>query len=195
MTGVQTCALPIYYTQSPKNERLIWQSHWLTGFPQYFYDNGEDELHINHDCNRLALVTVALDEKMHSSTSYLDLLALTRIWANSFAKRIRRLKDSGFDIILTTDHGNVLAKGWRTFTLTEKAHLYGKMSRGHRHAIFMNKDAGDQFVKDLGYSIRYLHKDLWFAVSDDNSFNSKGQIEITHGGTHFFECMIPFIKF
>ena len=183
------------YTQSPNNERLAWQSHWLTGFPQYLYDNGEDELHINHDCKRLALVTVALDEKMHSSSSYLDLLALTRIWTNSFAKRIKELKDAEFDIFLTTDHGNMLAKGWRIFTPTEKAHLYGKASRGHRHAIFMNKDASDQFVKDLGYSIRYINKKLWFALSDNHSFNSPGRVKITHGGSHFFECMIPFIKF
>lgn len=183
------------YTQSPSNEQLAWKSHWGIGFPQYIYDNGEEELHINHDCKRLALVTVALDEKMHSSTSYLDLLALTRNWALPFAKRIKQLKDSGFEIILTTDHGNVLAEGWRTFTPTEKAHLYGIASRGHRHAIFMNKDASDRFAKDLGYSVRYLHKNLWFAISDDHSFNSHGRIEITHGGTHFLECIIPFIKF
>ncbi|MDE6177389.1 MAG: hypothetical protein K2F71_07615, partial [Paramuribaculum sp.] len=183
------------YTQSPNNERLAWQSQWPTGFPQYFYDNGDDELHISNDCKRLALVTVALDEKMHSSTSYLELLALTKIWAKSFAKRFVQLKDAGFDIILTTDHGNVLAEGWRPFTPTEKAHLYGKASRGRRHAIFMQKDASDQFASDLGYSIRYLHKQLWFAIRDNHSFASTGKVEITHGGSHLFECMIPFVKF
>lgn len=185
----------IGYTQSPNNERLAWQSHWQTGSPQYFYDNGDETLHISNDCKRLALVTVALDEKMHSSTSYLDLLALTKIWAKSFAKRFQQLKEAGFNIILTTDHGNVLAKGWRPFTPTEKAHLYGKASRGHRHAIFMQKDASDQFVSDLGYSIQYLHKQLWFAIRDSHSFGSTGRVEITHGGSHLFECMIPFVKF
>lgn len=185
----------IDYTQSPNNERLAWQSHWQTGFPQYFYDNGDEPLRISNDCKRLALVTVALDEKMHSSTSYLELLALTKIWAKSFAKRFLQLKEAGFDIILTTDHGNVLAKGWRPFTPTKKAHLYGKASRGHRHAIFMQKDASDQFVSDLGYSIQYLHKQLWFAIRDNHSFASSGRVEITHGGSHLFECMIPFVKF
>ena len=185
----------IDYTQSPNNERLAWQSHWQTGFPQYFYDNGDEPLHISKDCKRLALVTVALDEKMHSSTSYVELLALTKIWAKSFATRFVQLKEAGFDIILTTDHGNVLAKGWRPFTPTEKAHLYGKASRGHRHAIFMQKDASDQFVSDLGYSIQYLHKQSWFAIRDNHSFASTGKVEITHGGSHLFECMIPFIKF
>ena len=185
----------IDYTQSPNNERLAWQSHWQTGFPHYFYDNGDEPLHISNDCKRLALVTVALDEKMHSSTSYVELLALTKIWAKSFATRFVQLKEAGFDIILTTDHGNVLAKGWRPFTPTEKAHLYGKASRGHRHAIFMQKDASDQFVSDLGYSIQYLHKQSWFAIRDNHSFASTGKVEITHGGSHLFECMIPFIKF
>ena len=185
----------IDYTQSPNNERLAWQSHWQTGFPQYFYDNGDEPLHISNDCKRLALVTVALDEKMHSSTSYVELLALTKIWAKSFATRFVQLKEAGFDIILTTDHGNVLAKGWRPFTPTEKAHLYGKACRGHRHAIFMQKDASDQFVSDLGYSIQYLHKQSWFAIRDNHSFASTGKVEITHGGSHLFECMIPFIKF
>lgn len=183
------------YSQSPNNERLAWQAHWSVGFPQYFYDNGDDKLHISNNCKRLALVTVALDEKMHSSTSYLELLALTKIWAKSFAKRFVQLKEAGFDIILTTDHGNVLSKGWRPFTPTEKAHLYGRASRGHRHAICMQKDASDQFVSDLGYSIQYLHKQLWFAIRDNHSFASTGKVEITHGGSHLFECMIPFVKF
>ena len=186
----------IDYIQSPSNERMAWQSLWPTAFPQYIYDNQKDQtLHINKDCKRLALVTVALDEKMHNSTSYLELLALTKIWAKSFAKRFQQLKEAGFDIILTTDHGNVLAKGWRPFTPTEKAHLYGKASRGHRHAIFMQRDASDRFVSDLGYSIQYLHKQLWFAIRDNLSFAPSGRVEITHGGSHLFECMIPFIKF
>lgn len=183
------------YSQSPNNERIAWQSHWRTESPQYFYETTDAVLHINHGCNRLAFVTVALDEKMHSSTSYLDLLALTRIWAKTFAKRIKELKDSGFAVILTTDHGNVLAKGWRTFTPTEKAHLYGKASRGHRHAIFQSQQASDQFKSDLGYAISVLHKKLWFAIRDNQSFSPHGRVEVTHGGSHLFEVMIPFIKF
>ena len=183
------------YTQSPDNERLAWHSQWQTGFPRYIYDKGDEPLRIGNDCKRLALVSIALDEKMHSSTSYLELLALTKIWAKSFAKRFQQLKEAGFDIILTTDHGNVLAKGWRPFTPTEKAHLYGKASRGHRHAIFMQKIASDQFVNNIGYSIQYLHRELWFAIRDNHSFAPSGRVEITHGGSHLFECMITFIKF
>lgn len=182
------------YTQSPNSERLVWQRHWASGLSQYLSENGSDRLTVNSDCKRLAFVTVELDDKMHSSTSYLDLLALTKNWAVAFARRIRQLKDLGFEIILTTDHGNVISRGWRTFTSIEKTNLYGKASRGHRHAIFMRKEASDQFKKDLGYAVSCLHRQLWFAIRDDSSFNTPGRLEITHGGTHFFECMIPFIK-
>ncbi len=185
----------IDYTQSPSAERSLWHSHWPKGQfnPQYFSEG--DGVKPAPSCRRLALVTVELDEKMHSSTSYLDLLALTRIWAKNFAQTIAKLKQSGFEIILTTDHGNVLAKGWRTFTASEKAHLYGKMSRGHRHAIFMNHDASEAFKQALGYNVRFMHRDNWFALSDTHSFSPTGRVEITHGGTHLFEVMIPFIKF
>lgn len=183
------------YSQSPQSERTLWRSHWdFAQFsPQYFCDS--DNFSVDSFCRRLAVVTVELDEKMHSSSSYLDLLALTRIWAKSFARKIADIKDAGYTLFLTTDHGNLLADGWRPFSSTEKAHLYGKISRGHRHAIFMNKDAADAFEASAGYSIRLRRDGNSFAIADNKSFTSNGATEITHGGTHFFEVMIPFIRF
>ena len=182
------------YVQSPQSERQLWQNNWsFATSPQYYYDS--EELHISPNCKRLAFVTVSLDEKMHSSSSYLDLLALTKNWASEFANTIKKIKDKGFTIILTTDHGNVLAKGWRSFTQQERAHLYGKISRGRRHAVFMNEAAVNDFSNSLGYHVRFMHRDNWFSIRDFNSFTTQGKIEITHGGTHFFEMIIPFIKF
>ena len=182
------------YVQSPQSERQLWQNNWsFATSPQYYYDS--EELHISPNCKRLAFVTVSLDEKMHRSSSYLDLLALTKNWASEFANTIKKIKDKGFTIILTTDHGNVLAKGWRSFTQQERAHLYGKISRGRRHAVFMNDAAVYDFSNSLGYHVRFMHRDNWFSIRDFNSFTTQGKIEITHGGTHFFEMIIPFIKF
>lgn len=181
------------YTQSPASERNLWLAHWNSSLsPEYIYEG--DNISPNRNCKRLAYVTVALDDRMHSSSSYLDLLALTKIWAKDFVKTIAKIKQLGFTILLTTDHGNVLATGWRPFTAIEKAHLYGRMSRGHRHAIFMNTTASKDFQKELGYSVNTMHRDDWFAIREDQSFTTKGKKEITHGGSHLFEVMIPFIK-
>ena len=180
------------YTQSPQSERKLWLDHWNASLsPEYIY---EEEFSPTQNCKRLAYVTTTLDEKIHSSSSYKDLLDLTKNWGNDFAKTIARLKQLGFKIFLTTDHGNVLATGWRPFTTTEKAHLYGKMSRGHRHAIFMNETGAQEFQKDLGYSVSTIHRDNWFAIRENQSFTTDGKKEITHGGSHLFEVMIPFIK-
>lgn len=181
------------YIQSPQSERNLWFAHWNTTLsPEYIYQEGMITPNLN--CKRLAYVTTVLDEKMHSSSNYKDLLDLTKNWAKDFAKIIARIKQLGYIIILTTDHGNVLANGWRPFTPTEKTHLYGRMSRGHRHAIFMNKTGAQEFKQDLGYSVSNMHRDNWFAVRENQSFTTEVKKEITHGGCHLFEVMIPFIK-
>ena len=96
--------------------------------------------------------------------------------------------------MLTTDHGNVLATGWRSFTASEKTHLYGKMSRGHRSAIFMNETSALEFQQDLGYSVSTIHIDNWFVIRENQFFITEGKKAITHGCSHLFEVMIPFIK-
>lgn len=182
------------YKQSPQNERRLWDGHWsmTSHSAKYFYDGESLSL---GNLDRVAIVTVELDEKMHSSTSYRDLLALTEIWAEKFSDRIQELRSSGFTVYLTTDHGNVLAKGFRNFTATERAHLYANGSRGKRHAIFQDEGAANQFSRDLGYNIRMKHHNLWFACQGNESFDTPGATGITHGGTHLFEVVIPFIKF
>lgn len=181
------------YTQSPQWEQKLWFSHWNPSLsPEYIY--GEENIAPNKNCKRLAFVTTVLDEKMHSSSSYKDLFDLSKNWAKDFAKTIGQLKHLGFTILLTTDHGNVLANGWRPFTTTEKVQLYGKMSRGHRSAIFMNETGALEFQQDLGYSVSTMHRDSWFAIRENQSFTTKGKKEITHGGSHLFEVIIPFIK-
>jgi hypothetical protein len=183
------------YKQSPQDEQQLWKAQW-TSTPytaKYFY--GTNCLTLSRNIKRVAFVTTELDEKMHSSSSYRDLLALTEIWAETFSYHIQKLRAAGFTIYLTTDHGNVEATGYRRFTPTERAHLYANGSRGRRHAIFQNGDAARQFQKDINYEILMKQHDFWFACRANDSFDTPGVTGITHGGTHLFEVMIPFIKF
>lgn len=182
------------YTQSPASERRLWTDHWDAAqyAPRYLYDG--DDVQVPASCRRLALVTVELDKKMHSSSTYQDLLDLTENWAPDFAAKLAAIKSQGFTILLTTDHGNVLATGLRNFTTREKQYLYADGSRGHRHAIFRHPEAAQRFASGM-YASNMLHRDLWFALADNSSFNREGTHEITHGGAHLFEAMIPYIKF
>lgn len=184
------------YKQNPSNECKLWMQFWqaagiASADIQYIYDG--DDLDSFSTTKRLALVTNELDDKMHASTDNSDLLALTENWARRFAPKIKYLKDCGFTVYLTTDHGNVLAEGWRILNSQEKTFLYKDGSRGTRHLIYDSLDEMRTFVKSND-EVGLLQYQNWVVMSGDKCFKKAGQEMITHGGSHFMEVLIPFVK-
>jgi hypothetical protein len=184
------------YKQCPSNEEKLWQQFWINAGVnaadvQYIYDG--DELEAYPTTKRLALVTNELDDKMHASTDNSDLIALTENWARRFASKIKYLKESGFTVYLTTDHGNVLSNGWRNLTSQEKTFLYKDGSRGTRHLIYDNLDEMKEFVAKNA-EMTFLTHQNWAVMTGDRCFKKGGQEMITHGGSHFLEVLIPFVK-
>lgn len=185
------------YKQSPENERKLWIQYWqkqgFTSFEmQYLSD--KDEFAINEGVKRLAYVTVEMDEKMHSSTDYKDLCSLTENWCPRLTEKIKTLLRLDYTIYLTTDHGNVLSHGWRKLSAVEKVFLYKDGSRGKRHLIYNNKVEQDSFFEENKAKIPLLQHEDWLAVRNDACFENEGQTIITHGGSHFMEMVIPFVK-
>ena len=183
------------YKQNPQNEEKLWFDYWTNhGFRSdeigYEYDV------LGESCGvvkRLAYVTVKLDEKMHASENYRDLYSLTKNWASSFVNDIERLINNGYKVFLTTDHGNVEAKGWRRLTPQEKVYLYGDGSRGMRHLIYDDANGMDELYNQMDHDNVWRYED-WIVWRNRESFSSKGCHEITHGGCHFLEVLVPFIK-
>lgn len=129
------------YRQTPAEEAKLWKQMWSANplfNPVYLHDVKAPE-DIITDTRRLAFVDVQLDKKMHQSSDYYDLFDLTRNWATKFASIIQRLKKEEFNIVLTTDHGNVLAEGTGTLKPEEKVHLYLANSRGERFVYFNSR--------------------------------------------------------
>lgn len=185
------------YKQSPENERKLWEQYWkLENFSpfeiQYLCD--KDEFAINEGVNRLAYVTVEMDEKMHSSSDYKDLCSLTENWCPRITEKIKLLLDNGYNICLTTDHGSILSQGWRKLSQVEKVFLYKDGSRGKRHLIYNNKEEQASFLEQNNEQVSLLSHDNWIAIRDNACFENKNQTIITHGGSHFMEVVIPFIK-
>lgn len=184
------------YKQNPGNESKLWSGFWeacgvKSADIQYIYDG--DGLDIFDTTKRLALVTVELDEKMHASTDNADLMALTENWAKRFVEKIKRIKEAGFVLYLTTDHGNLLSRGWRNLTSGEKTFLYKDGSRGTRHLIYENLDEMNAFRASNPDAEMVQHQN-WLAFSGNQCFQKAGAEMITHGGTHFLETVIPFVK-
>lgn len=183
------------YKQNPQNEEKLWFDYWKG---HGFRDDeiGYEYNVLGESCGtvqRLAYVTVKLDEKMHASENYRDLYSLTKNWASSFVNDIERLINNGYKVFLTTDHGNVEAKGWRRLTPQEKVYLYGDGSRGTRHLIYDDANGMDELYNQMDHDKVWRYED-WIVWRNRESFSSKGYQEITHGGCHFLEVLVPFIK-
>lgn len=190
----------VEYSQSPQSENALWMEYWTSSkrpankrFASYEvgYEHGS-LVADNTQFLRYALVDVDLDEKMHSSSNTKDLFVLTKNWAEIAAKDIKSIHDAGYQIYITTDHGNILSKPWRSLTSIEKTFLYEKESRGSRHLIYSSQDYLENFIADNSdIKDSLLIHDQWAVWTDTRCFNNKGGI--THGGAHFLEVVIPFI--
>ena len=183
------------YKQNPQNEEKLWFEYWTK--QSFLKDEiGYEYNAMGDSCGtakRLAYVTVKLDEKMHASENNRELFLLTQNWASSFAKDIKMLIDAGYKVFLTTDHGNVESVGWRKLTSQEKVYVYGDGSRGMRHLIYDDTHGMDELYEQMDHDQVWRHED-WIVWRNRKSFSSNGCQEITHGGCHFLEVLIPFIK-
>lgn len=147
---------------------------------------------ISDQVSVLAMVCNDLDEIAHHSSLGLEqLYQSTQQWAAqaNFATLIQELKQAGFSVFITTDHGNVLSKGIGNLGQDDKV---GALSRGKRHLHFTSEKLRDDVVQKLseqqvgirGFSV-YL--------KDEAAFIQRGIEVITHGGSHFWEVLIPFV--
>lgn len=185
------------YNQNPNEESKLWRNFWQTRGVnsweiQSIYDS--DEFAVNEGVTHLAVVTVEMDEKMHAAYDYRDLLTLTENWAPRFTEKIATLKDLGFTVYLTTDHGSKLSHGWRALSQVEKVFLYRDGSRGKRHLIYNNLQEMNNFYRSTSGDVVLLKHDNWLCVRGDECFARQSTTAITHGGSSVSEVVIPFIK-
>ena len=187
------------YRQGPVNEERLWKNFWeahSANTSEILYLHEPDNLQVDNRITKLAIVFKELDEKMHSSTDYRDLLSLTRNWLkrSNIISVIHNLLNSGFTIFMTTDHGNIESQGWRRLTQQESLNTHRSGSRSQRHLEYNDISSVSMFMEEnseLSGSITVDEKTLYF--KDDLSFSSEKSL-VSHGGSHFLEVLIPFVK-
>lgn len=187
------------YKQGPINEEKLWKSYWTnTGIEEYKIRYNHETIDLDNIINisKFAIVFKDLDEKMHSSSDYKDLLSLTENWIarSEIGKVIHELKEAQFKIFLTTDHGNIQAKGWRGLKGKEKLGTNKSGSRSLRHIEYSDTWLKDDFMlnnPDLKDFL--LSEDQAVYFKNDLSFSQKQSL-VTHGGAHLLEVLIPFVE-
>lgn len=187
------------YLQNPKNEKKLWFNYWKeNGFADFEirYNHSKFDFTNIQSINRFALVYNDLDDKMHASSNYTDLKDLTENWiqSSSIISDIKQLISNGFIVYLTTDHGNIEAHSWRNLKGKEKLGTNKSGSRSERHIEYSDDWLVDEFIKaNEAEAIYFTKKNNAIYFNNDLSFSNKENL-ITHGGSHFLEVLIPFIK-
>lgn len=187
------------YNQSPGSECKLWDGYWMERckpsqrMKEYEIAYTHDSLLTSNGLPyKQAFVDVSLDHKMHSSSNNKDLYSLTENWATEASESINELYKLGYTIVITTDHGNIMAHRWRALNSQERTLLYEKESRGSRHLMYSKQEYLNDFLqKNKEIESELLIHDNWAVWRNNQCF--KGQDEITHGGSHFLEVVIPFI--
>lgn len=148
---------------------------------------------LSPDVQALALVCNDLDDLMHGAVlGNAQLRANTLQWIekSGIVSLIALLKSSGFAIYLTTDHGNLEARGIKNLKVADKV---GSVSRGKRHLQYSNEVLLRQF-QEQNPSLRYGIRDLSVYLKDAGAFTDADACVVTHGGSHLWEVLIPFIE-
>lgn len=186
------------YRQGPASEEKLWKDYWTSkGCSTYEVAYQHETFNFDHlgTVSKLALVFKELDEKMHSSSDYKDLLMLTENWIerSGIVEKVKALLAQEFTVFITTDHGNIQAKGWRGLKGREKLGTNKSGSRSARHLEYAESWLSDEFMAnnpELRDAVVKDEQSIYFKT--DLSFSTKEAL-VTHGGAHLLEVLIPFI--
>ena len=187
------------YKQGPINEEKLWKNYWKKAGlndTQIRYSYEAKTLTNLTRITRLAIVYKDLDSHMHHSNDYKMLKYLTLDWLerSEITTVIKELLEQEYKIFLTTDHGNIQAKGWRRLQGKEKLGTNKSNSSSQRHLEYSEKWLFDEFINnnpELKDSLVMEDQAVYF--KDDLSF-SREKTLVTHGGAHLLEVLIPFIE-
>lgn len=188
-------------SEDNSKESILFEEYWLKngipsyqiGFRKFSVNSPLAAENISSDIKILGLVCNDLDDIMHGSIlgdSQLKLSTEQWIEKSKIVESISTLKAKDFHIFITADHGNIEAKGLKNLTIKEKV---GSISRGKRHLLFTNETLLCNFFEENRY-LSIGRKGLSVYLQNQEAFTSQNTTVITHGGSHFWEVIVPFIS-
>ena len=201
---------PFFFEESlyrTDQDQKHWFHHWLDcGFQkeEIFYCKYRmihiDEISkILDDINNKKVVGIVIntiDEIMHGTILGKDAMhQQIRLWIKKiqFLNFIKKLIDLGFDVYITSDHGNVCSIGQgrpRQGILVDKA---GIRARIYSDETFVNQ-AKAQYPNSVIWP-NWAMKNHYFLLANDRfSFANKNDKIVCHGGISIEEVLVPFVQ-
>lgn len=130
---------------------------------------------------------------MHGSIlgdEQLSVSTLQWIQQSQIVSLIATLNKLGFSVYITSDHGNIEANGIKNLNLKDKQ---GALSRSKRHLHFSNEAMLDNF-KLQNTNLEFGVRGLSVYLKNEEAFTEENKVVITHGGSHLWEVLVPFIE-
>ncbi|MBR2506173.1 MAG: PglZ domain-containing protein [Bacilli bacterium] len=135
-------------------------------------------------------VTNGLDDLMHGIIlGYEQLFINTKLWIekSEICDSIKELRDAGFEVYISTDHGNIEAELKLKLSAGQKTLAH---SKSKRFILFDTEEQALTYVQNnTNYKLGRKNRFVYF--QDDNGFGSTNEKVITHGGSHILEMLIP----
>lgn len=182
-----------------KNEGELFKAYWrkkrnLQEYQTYYKNlkSGEIQFEASNGAEVAGYAINSLDCLMHGNISCLgnaQLYQNTKLWIknSNICEHIKSLRKNNFDVYISTDHGNIDAKGILELPPNQKAVA---ISRSKRFARFDTDEQAKKFIAD-NKNFALAHRGSCVYLTDRNSFSSENEKTITHGGSHIMEVLVP----
>ena len=203
---------PIYFPASistTNKEQSLWTQFWadqgLTG-PEAIYARGLGDGDIDKVCEILShpkirvagLVIDKVDKIMHGmELGAAGMHNQVRQWATQgfMSDLIDILLDRGFQIFLSSDHGNLEAEGCGRPSEGAIADLRGVRVRVYPDELLRTQQAKGPFSDAIEWPAIGLPEDFFPLLAPRRSaFISEGKRTVAHGGISIEEVIVPLIQ-
>lgn len=182
-----------------KDEEKQWREYWQnSGYAESDIYFGKDvEADIPYNVRVAGIIVNVIDDLMHGQIQgqegmYRDIAS----WAGSgeFKRLVDELTGKGFDVYVTSDHGNIEAAGQgrpkNEGLLTEMTCL-----RARIYNDFASTGKTEEKYKVFEYPGTYMPKEYRYIICEGNTaFGIKGKRYVCHGGMSIEEIIVPFIR-
>lgn len=184
-------------TITNRTEGDLFKKYWIDKHQKQTYQvsyevvkNNEKIKVPSSDVTVAGFVTNGLDELMHGNIlGYEQLFINTKLWIEKscICDAVKELRNAGYEVYISTDHGNIEAELNLKLTAGQKTVM---LSKSKRFVQFDTEEQAITFIENnKEYRLGKKDKSVYFR--DTNGFGSSGEKVITHGGSHILELLIP----
>lgn len=184
-------------TITNRTEGDLFKKYWIEKHQKQTYQVSYEAVKNNEkiklpssDVTVAGFVTNGLDELMHGNIlGYEQLFINTKLWIEKscICDAVKELRNAGYEVYISTDHGNIEAELTLKLTAGQKTVM---LSKSKRFVQFDTEEQAITFIENnKEYRLGKKDKSVYFR--DTNGFGSSGEKVITHGGSHILELLIP----